>query len=128
MLTAKTISDIVYRLAKEKAKPKALFEQAFADMKKEVEDYAKTKANKAVIALQTTLKTDLDKRGYKNEVVLKVGSFRGHLYVTSAIILINDKMSEGNVNKMTQYLIDNYSKKYKYKGLTEDNKHKFNVR
>ena len=122
-----TIDRIVIKLAKEKARPATLFEGVFFDMKQDIKKYSDMKAKQAVISLQTTLKEGFSGQGYDCEVSLKLGKFRGHSFITSAILMIANKLNDKMINKILEYLIANYSPKYKYKGI-EDGKHKFNVR
>ena len=124
----KRYEKLAYLIAKKKAKPLTFFEQTFIEVKKQSKEYAEKLANKAIILITNTLKESFKKQGYHIEVSAKLGKFRGHLFVTSAIILLDDKLSQKEINGLLEYLITHYSPKYKYKGVDEDGKHKFNIR
>lgn len=120
------IDEMAYRIAKKKAEPETLFEKTFVMVKQKSKEYSEKLAKDAVISIGLTLKNDFKSHGKNADVSVKLGKFRGHLFVTSAIILI-DSLTDNQVRNTLEHLISKYSPKYKYKGF-EDGRHKFNIR
>ena len=114
-----------------KSRPDTLFEQAFFDMNERIKEMRKKRGDEIVAGLQKRLEGDFRKRGYKFDVSVKLGSFRGHPYVTSAIVNLQAKKpfgdGDGRVDDILSYLQKTYSPKYKFKGI-KDGVAKFNIR
>lgn len=115
-----------------KKRPTTLFEQVFFDMNENIKKMRADKSKQIIISLNNTIKKDFSNRGYDIQITAKLGSFRGHPYVTSAIILLKPKgkqFVENDIrfNKILNYLQSTYTPKYKFKGL-KDGVAKFNIR
>lgn len=118
---------IVLLIAKKSRKDKTVFEQVFFEFKSDVKKYEKEKALIAKERLKEILTKYFTSQGYDVEVKMALGKFRGHYYVSSAIILIDMILNQSDISKLEKYLQTYWSPKYRYKGMDEE-KHKFNIR
>jgi hypothetical protein len=121
---------IINKIARDilsKERPNTLFEQAFFDLRLKMKDLKHDAALKVIKKIEDSMRHDLIQQGYiVKDLELKIGSFRGSDYVTTAKthIQMND---EKKANELATYMQQKYSPKFKFKGL-ENSIAEFNIR
>jgi len=109
------------------------FKESIASTKEKVKEISKGMMLKTINKVQAELSSDLASKGFGIELAsLKVGSFRGHAYITSAKVEVRGKPefkdeNDSRLLTLLKYLQDVYSPKFKLKGV-EGGVGKFNIR